>query len=40
VVLTHFFPPCKGREKDMVRSVKSKFDGEVIASYDRLEITV
>jgi len=40
VVLTHFFPPCKGREKDMVRIVKSKFDGEVIASYDRLEITV
>jgi ribonuclease Z len=40
VVLTHLFPIWKGREKEMVESVNSKFGGEVIASYDLLEITV
>lgn len=40
VVLTHLFPPCKGREREMVKSVNSKFGGEVIASHDLLEISV
>ena len=38
VVLTHLFPLWKGREKEMVKSVNSKFGGEVIASHDLLEI--
>jgi ribonuclease Z len=40
VVLTHLFPQWKGREKEMVESVRSKFNGEVIPSRDLLEITV
>ncbi len=40
VVLTHLFPPCKGREMEMVESVRSKFGGEVISSHDLLEIKV
>ena len=40
LVLTHLFPQCKGREKEMVRSAKSKFSGEVIASSDLLKIKV
>ena len=40
VVLTHLFPQWKGREKEMVQSVKSKFGGEVVPSRDLLEITV
>ena len=40
VILTHLFPACKGREKEMVKSVNSKFGGEVIASFDLLEINV
>ncbi len=40
VVLTHLFPPCKGREIEMVKSVSSKFGGEVISSHDLLEIKV
>jgi ribonuclease BN (tRNA processing enzyme) len=40
LVLTHLFPPCKGREKEMVKSASSKFRGEVIASHDLLEIGV
>lgn len=40
VVLTHLFPPCKGREMEMVESVRSKFGGEIISSYDLLEINV
>ena len=40
VVLTHLFPLWKGREKEMVESVKGKFGGEVIASHDLLEIEV
>ena len=40
VVLTHLFPPCKGREMEMVESVRSKFGGEVICSHDLLEIKV
>ena len=38
VVLTHLFPLWKGREKEMVKSVNSKFRGEVIPSHDLLEI--
>jgi ribonuclease BN (tRNA processing enzyme) len=38
VVLTHLFPLWKGREKEMVKSVTSKFGGEVIPSHDLLEI--
>jgi ribonuclease BN (tRNA processing enzyme) len=38
VVLTHLFPLWKGREKEMIKSVKSKFRGEVIPSHDLLEI--
>lgn len=40
VVLTHLFPLWKGREKEMVKSVNSKFGGEVVASHDLLEIKV
>jgi ribonuclease BN (tRNA processing enzyme) len=40
VVLTHLFPQYKGREKEMIESVNSKFDGEVIAGYDLLDIKV
>ncbi len=40
LVLTHLFPQTKGREKEMVKSVNSKFTGEVIASHDLLEISV
>jgi ribonuclease Z len=40
VVLTHLFPPWKGRESELVNTVKSKFNGEVIASHDLLEINV
>jgi ribonuclease BN (tRNA processing enzyme) len=40
VVLTHLLPQCKGRENEMVESVRSKFGGEVIASHDLLEIDV
>jgi ribonuclease Z len=38
VVLTHLFPLWKGRENEMVKSVNSKFSGEVVASHDLLEI--
>jgi len=40
VVLTHLFPQWKGREQEMVESVRSKFGGEVVPSRDLLEITV
>jgi ribonuclease BN (tRNA processing enzyme) len=40
VLLTHLFPIWKGREEEMVKSVKDKFRGEVIASYDLLQIEV
>jgi ribonuclease Z len=40
LVLTHLFPHCKGREKEMVRSAKRKFSGDVVASHDLLEIKV
>jgi ribonuclease BN (tRNA processing enzyme) len=40
VVLTHLFPHCKGREMEMVKSVKSKFGGEVVSSHDLLEINI
>ena len=40
LVLTHLFPHCKGREREMVRSVKRKFSGDVIAGHDLLEIKV
>ena len=40
VVLTHLFPPCNGREEEIVQSVHVKFGGEVIASHDLLEISV
>ena len=40
VVLTHLFPIWKGREKEMVKSAKSKFSGEVLAGRDLLEINV
>lgn len=40
VILTHLFPPIKGRESELVKSVKSKFNGEVILSHDLLEISV
>jgi ribonuclease Z len=40
LVLTHLFPPFKGRERELVRSVKSKFSGQVIVSHDLLEIRV
>lgn len=40
VVLTHLFPIWKGREPEMVKSVSSKFAGEVVASHDLLEIKV
>jgi ribonuclease Z len=40
LVLTHLFPHCKGREREMARSVKNKFSGEVITSHDLLEMTV
>lgn len=38
VVLTHLFPAWKGREGELVRSVSSKFAGEVIAGRDLLEV--
>jgi len=38
VVLTHLFPQYKGREKELVASVNSKFRGQVIVSYDLLEV--
>jgi ribonuclease BN (tRNA processing enzyme) len=38
VVLTHLFPQYKGREKELVESVNRKFGGEVLASYDLLEV--
>jgi len=40
VILTHLFPLWKGREKEMVKSVSSKFAGEVIPSHDLLEVEV
>jgi len=40
VVLTHLFPHWSGREKEMTKSVGSKFGGKVIIARDLLEITV
>ena len=40
LVLTHLFPHGKGREREMVRSAKSKFSGSVVAGHDLLEINV
>jgi len=40
VILTHLFPLWKGREKEMIKSVNSKFSGEVLVGYDLLEINV
>ena len=40
VVLTHLFPIIKGRERELAKSVNSKFGGEVILSHDLLEIQV
>ena len=40
VVLTHLFPPCKGREMEIVKSVRNRFSGEIITSHDLLEINV
>jgi len=40
IVLTHLFPQCNGREKEMVESVGRKFKGEIIPSRDLLELTL
>jgi len=38
VILTHLFPLWKGREREMTKCVNSRFAGEVIPSYDLLEV--
>lgn len=40
LILTHLFPQTKGRGNEMVQSVRTRFHGEVIASYDLLEVNV
>jgi ribonuclease BN (tRNA processing enzyme) len=40
VLLTHLFPQTKGRESDIVHSVRSRFHGEVILSHDLLKVDV
>jgi len=38
VVLVHLFPPCRGKEEEMIASVQKSFDGEVIVGEDQMEI--
>lgn len=38
VVLTHLFPPCKGHEIDMIKSVQNKYSGDVIIGEDFMEL--
>lgn len=40
VVLTHLYPECKGREKEMIEKVKGKFDGEVVIAKDEMKIEI
>jgi len=40
LVLTHLFPVWKGRENEIVNSVKKSFDGELIVGQDLLKIEV
>ena len=40
VILTHLFPIVKGREEELLSSVKRKFRGEAILSHDLLEVNV
>jgi len=40
VILTHISPSWKGREKEMVNGVQSRFDGEIVVSHDLLQLTV
>jgi len=40
LALNHFYPECKGREKEMVSKIKEKFDGEVIIAEDFMEIEI
>lgn len=40
VVLTHLYPQCRGREREMVEKVKEKFDGEVIIAEDEMKIEI
>jgi ribonuclease BN (tRNA processing enzyme) len=38
LVLNHLYPECDGREKEMVKEIKEKFDGEVMVAEDMMEI--
>ena len=40
VVLTHLLQPCKGREEEIVKSINTEFDGEVVIGRDFLEIII
>ena len=40
VVLTHISPPWKGREKEMINGVQSRFGGEVVVSNDLLDLNL
>lgn len=40
LILTHFFPVTKGREAEMVASVREHYNGEIIIATDGLEIDI
>jgi ribonuclease BN (tRNA processing enzyme) len=40
LILTHLFPSWRGREGELLTTVKSKYGSEVIASHDLLEINL
>ena len=34
VILNHLYPICEGKEEDMIKKIKEKFDGEVLVAED------
>ncbi len=40
LVLTHLYPVCTGREKEMVKSIKESYKGKVIIGKDLLKIKI
>lgn len=38
LVLTHMYPICNGREKEMAKDVKKEFKGKIVKGKDFLKI--
>lgn len=40
LVLTHFYPVCAGREREMLKDIRTNFQGKIVFGKDFLKIEV